>query len=300
MDSQDFKEQQHDRIEEGKDLKREDELKDLSQIPSKQLPGPAGKSIFSKISEGISNVATAISEKVGLSEPVIEGHEDLDKDVRKQVKKINKEILKRAAEKGPEVEKVNEWEHTLPKQLKKEIEDLKSEGKDTMSKASSKVDEAKDSTSSKIKESTSSESSKPSGPSFTGKVSDRISQGVDALKDKFTTRKEEERSEDGTKTFTTVKDGFNETVDELKHEKRVEELGQEELTSRNPFQALTSGTNDTEESEGKTMTEKVKGGLSDASQKISSTIGGVSQKVKSTFSHKENTVEDKENSRQTA
>ena len=60
MEVENFKEQQQDRIEEGKDLKREDELTDLSQIPSKQLPGAENKSLLTKISEGISNVASVI------------------------------------------------------------------------------------------------------------------------------------------------------------------------------------------------------------------------------------------------
>lgn len=54
-----FKDQQQDRIDEGKDLKREDEMRDLSQIPPKQLPATE-KSLFNKISEGISHVATTI------------------------------------------------------------------------------------------------------------------------------------------------------------------------------------------------------------------------------------------------
>jgi len=91
---------------------------------------------------------------------------------------------------------------------------------------------------------------------------------------------------------------LDETVDELKHDKRVEELGQEELSSKNPFQPLTSGSN--EEGENRTLGEKVRGGLNDASQKISSTVGGVSQKVKSAFVHKEATPQDKENAQQIA
>jgi len=340
METETFKQQQHDRIEEGKELKREDEVKDLSNIPSKNLPGAEHKSLFSKISDGISNVATTISEKVGLSEPVIEGHEDLDQNTRKQVKKINKEILQHAAEKGPEVEKVNDWEKNLPRHAKNEAEGLKNQAENFASKVSETLDDIKedgnlssattirpnregpspldkindqyDAAVSKaektVEQVTSTEPSKPSeGTSFSGKIhqiSDTISHGIDNLKRRFSGDKsgdrEEERNEDGTKTFKTVKDGFSESVDHLKHEKRVEELGgQEELSSKNPFQPLTSGSNENE-SESRTLGEKVRGGLNDASQKISSSVGEVGQKVKSVFVHKEATPQDKENAQQIA
>jgi len=327
METENFKQQQQDRVEEGKDLKREDELTDLSQIPAKELPGADKKSLFSKIGETISNAATTVVDKItGL--PVVEGHEDLDRDVRRQVKKINKEIQERGVEGTPDPV---EWEKSLPKQARKEVEGAKSEAEGLVKKISGKVDEIKDSGNlssattiqpnregpsplDKVNEEYGNIAAKvdealpavpKEGSSLLGKIQhsisnagDSISQKVEGLKQRFTGDKAEQREDDGTEKFRKVEDGFKESVDELKHEKRVEELGQEELASKNPFKALDTGSdNNKEEGETRTLGEKIRGGLNDASQKISSKTSELNQKVKGVF---EKAPQDKENTQQTA
>jgi len=281
MENQQFKEQQQDRIDEGKDLKREDELKDLSQVPKKDLPSG---SIFSKVSQTLSNAASAISDKLGSKDVTLEGHEDLDKDVRKQVKKINKEILTQSHREGQEAEKPSEWANELPRHAKSN-----EQSSDLATKAEKVV---------------SSDSSKQ-GTSVLGSiqqgihdVTGKISQGVESLKQRLSGgEKPEEREDDGTKQFKKVKeeDSINQTVNELKQEQRLEELGQEKLQSNNPFQTLSSGNKD--DTESRTLGEKIKGGLNDASHTISGKVGEVSQKVKSVLPHSAAPV-DKENAQQ--
>jgi len=380
MSTENFKEQQHDRQEEGKELLREDEMRDLSQIPSKQLPGANQPSLLSKISTGISNAAYAITEKVGISDSAPEGHEDLDRNVRRQVKKVNDEIRQQATEKGQNIEQTNDWEDSSLPKFNKETEQPADQVKGSEQKTSivgkiagsvqgvtssisqgitnikdqitggpvvegheeldrgvrrqvkkvndeirkqgvekgltNQTNDWEDSTLPKFKKEAeqpaeNAKSSKPEQPakqettSIVRKISDSVqgvsntlSQGVGSIKQIFSKEKEEEREEDGTKHYKTVKDGVNETVTHLKHEQRVNVLGQDELSSKNPFQPLTSGSND--DSENRSLGEKVRGGLSDASQKISSTVGGATQKVKSVFVHKEANAQDKENSQQIA
>jgi len=329
METESFKEQQQDRADEGKELKHEDELRDLSQIPKKDLPSTG---LLSKVSEGISNAATAVTDKLGFKDITVEGHEDLDKNVRKQVKSVNKEILKQAHRDGQDNEKPSEWANELPKRVAQQAENLKGEAEGLAKKLSSAVDDIKDSgnlsskttiqpnregpspldkvnqeysnLATKVEESVSTDSAKQ-GTSILGAiqqgihgVTDKISQGVESLKHKFAGGdKPEEREDDGTTKFRKVKeeDAINETVDELKHEKRIEELGQEKLVSSNPFQALGSGNQ--QEAESRTLGEKIKGGLNDAGAALSSKIGEVSQKVKSVLPHASAPV-DKENAQQ--
>jgi len=370
MSTENFKEQQHDRQEEGKELLREDEMRDLSQIPAKQLPGATQPSLLSKISTGISNAAHAISEKVGISETAPEGHEELDRNVRKQVKKVNEEIRQQV---GQNLNQPNDWEDSSLPKFNKEAEQPADQAKGSEDKSEQKTsivgkiagsvqgvthsisqgitnlkdqitggpvvegheeldrnvrrqvkkvneeirqqlgqnlnqaNDWEDSSLPKFKKEAEqpAEQAKSSKPEHSTKqqgVSSSISQGVSSIVQKFSKEKEEERpedrQEDGTKHYKTVKDGVNETVTHLKHEQRVQELGQDELSSKNPFQPLTSGSND--DSENRSLGEKVRGGLSDAGQKISSTIGGATQKVKSVFVHKEANPVDKENAQQIA
>jgi len=92
----------------------------------------------------------------------------------------------------------------------------------------------------------------------------------------------------------STKLSIDETVDELNHEKRVEEFGeQEQLKSQNPFRSLDSGDNK-EEGENVTLGDKIK----ESGNKITTKVGEVSQKVKSTFAPK--TVQNKENAQQIA
>jgi len=323
MENQQFKNQQQDRLDEGKELKHETELKDLSQIPKKELP--TSGSLLSRVSEGLSNTASTISDKLGFKDVTLEGHEDLDKDVRKQVKQINKEILKQPHRDGQDNQKPSEWANELPRRAAQQAEGL-------ARKISNTVDEIKDSgdlsskttiqpnregpspldkvnqeysnLATKVEETVNANPAKQ-GTSILGAiqqgihgVTEKISQGVEGLKQKLGSgEKAEEREDDGTKRFRKVKDedAFNETVDELKHEKRLEELGQEKLSSNNPFQTLSTGNK--EETETRTLGEKIKGGLNDASSSISGKVGEVSQKVKSVFSHT-NAPVDKENAQQ--
>jgi len=330
METENFKEQQQDRIEEGKELKREDELTDVSRMKPSELPGK--KSLFSKLGETISSAATTIADKIS-GIPVVEGHEDLDRDVRKQVKKINKEIQGRGVEENPAPA---EWEKSLPKQVREGVEGAKDEAEGLVKKISEKVDDVKDSGDlsskttiqpnregpsplDKINQEYANATSKveekvdevlPSAPkestSILGKIQhgistagDSISHKVGDIKQRFVSNKEEERNDDGTKNFRDVDNGFTETVDELKHEKRIEELGQEELSSKNPFKVLDTGSdaNNQEEGETRTLGEKIKGGLNDAGSKLSGKATEINQKVKGVF---ERAPQDKENAQQIA
>jgi len=196
---------------------------------------------------------------------------------------VNKEILKQPHRDAQDNEKPSEWANELPKHTTQQAENIKGQA---------------------VEESVSSNSAKQ-GTTILGAiqqgihgVSGKISQGVESLKQKLGGGgKAEEREDDGTKRFRDVKDedAIDETVEQLKHEKRIEELGQEELTSSNPFQTLSTGNQ--METETRTLGEKVKGGLNDASSTISGKVGEVSQKVKSVFSHSSAPV-DKENAQQ--
>ena len=93
--------------------------------------------------------------------------------------------------------------------------------------------------------------------SLTEKINDVISQGYQSVKGHFsqdTQNKIEEKlhvnkEEKADTEFHEVTTGFSETVQELKHEQRVEALGQEELVSSNPFDSLATGEKESENKE---------------------------------------------------
>jgi len=110
--------------------------------------------------------------------------------------------------------------------------------------------------------------------------------------------------------FHRVTEGFTETVDEHNHEQRIEELGQENLHSTNPFEALASEDVDVAQPgsdiTNKTLGQKIQDSFTGAGSKISEKITGASEKLRSTFDQVKGTVgaigksEDKENASQTA
>jgi len=72
-------------------------------------------------------------------------------------------------------------------------------------------------------------------------LSDKISGKMEHLKDRFRSEKAEpEPTQKSEGEFHAVTTGFSENIDDLRREKRLEELGGEELISDNPFLSLAS------------------------------------------------------------
>jgi len=221
-----------------KDLKREDELKDVSEVK--------GQSMLDKVKGGISGVASSINAGV---------HSVTD-SISQGVHTVTDKLSSHKTEEGTEAK-------TEAKTEEKSGE--KTEIKGLLSGITSTINAGVQS------------------------VTGTISQGVDSVKDKLSSNKTEEKSGDKTteksddkadvnidaaptqtitkaqlKEFHEVKgeEAFAKTtVEDFKHENRVNELGgQETVASTNPFEALAS-TEPEVDAEGKVkgVTDKLKG-----------------------------------------
>lgn len=236
-------------------------------------------------------------------QPNREGPSPLDKINEGYGKAVDK-IVEKAEDAVEKVEEVVE-----PKE-----EGTEEKGKSVVEGVKQKISEELGNVKEKLKSEKEEDVKASQGKSKPSKTQE--DQGNSNRTDENVEKKNQEKKikEEDTKGFTEVTTGFNETVQELKHERGEDEVTKE-LNSGNPFEPLahqkfidyqsgakkgenvelkeSESAGNAEGGEDKSLVEKVKQGLSDASSKISEKVGETKEKIKSVFvqKDKENTLE---------
>lgn len=354
--------------EDGKFLMREDELRDISDIPEVQqgLYAPDKPSLLGRMKEGVSDIAHKVENVIPHGSQSESHHKSLFEKLNDGLSSIATTVsntIHGSTEKPENTPVLGGIDYQV--KLAQELESGKDTVKSFGRKLSTNLENYKDSGD------MSSETTitpNRTGPSTLdkidekyGKVADKIAGTFDSLKDKVIPSRDtdtnvSQRGEDSdsTMTFTEqrenlsleapthqinpaelkdfheVKTGINETVSEYKHDHRVEELGgKEELVSSNPFDALSKveeaepteeetptrsfggditnkvlqPTNSAiskkpiqDETESKGLIQSMKEGVANISTSIADAVGHLADKTIGTME----APEDKENLRQTA
>jgi len=145
------------------------------------------------------------------------------------------------------VDKVKEGLHGVSETISHGVDAVKSavfkSGESSEPKTTNEWEEAEKAKTASTEQSQGGEGTQQENKSLTDKikggVSDMISHGVDTVKGALgQTQNKESQGGEGDTDFHKVTTGFSETVQEHKHEQRVDELGKEVLASNNPFEAL--------------------------------------------------------------
>jgi len=285
-------------MDSDKTLKREDEMTDLSKMPSSDVPKDSNTGLFGRVtgtlSQGFDKVKGLVSSHKETTEQKVEEKITEVKEVVNEWEQPLGSIHRPVVEKS-EPEAASE-SHTLGERLREGISGLTSQ-------ITHQVDNLKDRL--RTKEEVSEDTGAP-GQSFTGKIKD----GFDMISNKISSKFEKEEPKEDPSGFKTVEEGFSETVDELKKEQH----GDEKYVSQNPFDSLDS--QETSDETKKSITERLGGditnkvqqlkdGISNTTSKLSEKFTETKEKLKSSLASapvdKENTVTaDRENLPQTA
>jgi len=283
---------QEPRQEDEKTLKREDELTDISKLPESVLTGEGEKrSLLTKLNEGIHNVTSQITDKIHeVKQNVLPAQGEGEKTTISE--KISQGIESVKNRFTSEKEGTQE-EPTQPEESTEKGPSIKDKVRGGIESISSTISHGIDSV-------------KSTFTSATDKVT--LKEGL---------KNQQERLKEG--EFHEVTTGFSETVAEFKEEQRIEELGQLKVASNNPFDALSgeditlaqplsnaeivgaggdivnittaadvSHVTDQEpenQSEDKSLTQKLKDGVSGATTMLGDKFTDAKNMIKSAFVH---------------